>query len=84
MPESAFSPTVSGRTEEYDPNGPDLGDMAGRAAKIGAELRNQYVPEYRPSNSVHDESGAESKLDCSLPGAPTTYGLRENRLLCPE
>ncbi len=49
------------------------------AAKIGVEQRNQYVPGYRPSNSPRKVAQNQSKTAAS-PGAPTTYGLRENRL----
>ena len=45
--------------------------LAAAAAKIGAELRNQYVLGYRPSNSVHDGKWRKIKVKLRPPkGSP--------------
>ena len=49
----------------------DAKHLAAAAAKIGAELRNQYVLGYRPSNSVHDGKWRKIKVKLRPPkGSP--------------
>jgi Ca-activated chloride channel family protein len=44
-----------------------LNDLPDIAAKIGTELRNQYVLGYRPSNARHDGAWRKIKVKLNLP-----------------
>jgi Ca-activated chloride channel homolog len=54
----------------------NLNDLPDIAAKIGTELRNQYILGYRPSNKAHDARWRKVKIQLRTPkGLPplTTY-----------
>jgi Ca-activated chloride channel family protein len=45
----------------------NLNQLPGIAAKIGAELRNQYILGYRPSNKSHDARWRKIKIKLRTP-----------------
>jgi Ca-activated chloride channel homolog len=45
----------------------NLNDLPDIAAKIGAELRNQYILGYRPSNKAHDARWRKIKIKLRVP-----------------
>jgi Ca-activated chloride channel family protein len=45
----------------------DLNELPDIAAKIGAELRNQYILGYRPSNKAHDARWRKIKIKLRAP-----------------
>jgi Ca-activated chloride channel homolog len=45
----------------------NLNDLPDIAAKIGAELRNQYILGYRPSNKAHDARWRKIKIKLRAP-----------------
>jgi Ca-activated chloride channel family protein len=45
----------------------DLNELPDIAAKIGAELRNQYILGYRPSNKTHDARWRKIKIKLRAP-----------------
>ena len=46
--------------------GENLNGLLDIAAKIGTELRNQYILGYRPGNKVHDTRGRKIKIKIKL------------------
>ena len=45
----------------------NLNDLPDIAAKIGVELRNQYILGYRPSNKAHDARWRKIKIKLRVP-----------------
>jgi Ca-activated chloride channel family protein len=63
----------------------NLNELPDIAAKISAELRNQYILGYRPSNKSHDARWRKIKVKLRAPkGLPPLKHLRKNRLRCAQ
>ena len=70
-PEELFGPSLlseitemtGGRLFEVE----NLNDLPDTAAKIGMELRNQYVLGYRPSSKAHDAKWRKIKIKLRMP-----------------
>ena len=63
----------------------NVNELPDIAAKIGAELRNQYILGYRPSNKLHDATMAQDQDQAARPqGTSTSERLRQDRLLCTQ
>jgi hypothetical protein len=76
---SELTELTGGRAFDVE-NANELPDIA---AKIGAELRNQYILGYRPSNKSHDARWRKIKVKLGVPqGTSASQYLRKNRLLC--
>jgi Ca-activated chloride channel homolog len=63
----------------------NLNELPDVAAKIGIELRNQYVLGYSPSNQTRD--GKYRKVKCqtgTAEGIASPARILENRLLCAD
>lgn len=60
---SEISDATGGRLFRID----DVSELADTAAKIGIELRNQYVIGYRPSNAAHDGKWRKIKVKLNPP-----------------
>jgi Ca-activated chloride channel homolog len=60
----------------------NLGELPDIAAKIGMELRNQYVLGYKPSNAQHNGTWRKIKVKLRPPkGPPSPQRLRQDRIL---
>ena len=62
----------------------NLNDLGDAAAKISAELRNQYVLAYRPQKPVHDGKWHTIKVRLTLPkGLPPLYAHAKQGYYAP-
>jgi len=60
----------------------NLNDLPDIAAKIGMELRNQYILGYHPSHKARDARWRKIKIKLRTPkGLPPLTAYREDRLL---
>jgi Ca-activated chloride channel homolog len=70
-PEELNGPTLLSETTELTGGraftAENLNDLPDIAAKIGAELRNQYILGYRPSNKAHDARWRKIKIKLRVP-----------------
>jgi Ca-activated chloride channel family protein len=63
----------------------NLSDLPDIAAKIGAELRNQYVLGYRPSNKAHDARWRKIKVKLHTPkGLPPLMAYAKTGYYAPN
>jgi Ca-activated chloride channel homolog len=70
-PEELNGPTLLSETTELSGGraftAENLNDLPDIAAKIGAELRNQYILGYHPSNKAHDARWRKIKIKLRVP-----------------
>jgi hypothetical protein len=63
----------------------NIGELPDIAAKIGMELRNQYVLGYKPSNAQTQRRWRKIKVKMRPPkGLPSPQRLRQDRILRAE
>jgi len=70
-PEELYGPTLLSETTELTGGRSfsveNINELPDIAAKIGAELRNQYILGYRPSNKAHDARWRKIKIKLRVP-----------------
>ena len=63
----------------------NLNDLPDIAAKIGSELRNQYILGYRPSNRAHDARWRKIKIKLRTPkGLPPLTACAKTGYYAPS